>query len=46
MFCSTDDMTKDILAMASDEQEAMVIMGDFNVDPARHPNYFQHVAQR
>ena len=41
----TDNMIETILEKASDEQEDMIIMGDFNICPNRHPEKFQLLSQ-
>ena len=41
----TDDMIEEILEKASDEQEDMIIMGDFNICPKKHPAKFQLLSQ-
>ena len=38
-------MIEAVLDNTSDEQEPMIILGDFNIDPIRHPQKFQLLAQ-
>ena len=45
MSCFADIMIEAVLSMVSDEQEKMVIMGDFNICPRKHPGKFQLLAQ-
>ena len=41
----TDNMAETIMKLASDEEEAMIIVGDFNIDPKRDSSKFQYLSQ-
>ena len=45
LIALADDMIEAILEMASDEEEDMIIMGDFNICPKKHPAKFQLLSQ-
>ena len=40
-----DTMTERILELASNEKEAMIIVGDFNIDPHKDPVKYQRLSQ-
>ena len=41
----TDTMTENILDLASNEQEATIIVGDFNMDPQKRLAKYQQLSQ-